>query len=247
MLSRLVRLTFTALLVLLPVATSAAQSTDDPDRLYVDREQLANGLRAAAIWEERLAAGENRFESAWKLARATYWLGGHVPENDRRAHYERGVAAGMIAAEVEPMRPEGHFWLAANMGAMAESFGLGAGLRYRGPIKDELETVLRIDPAYEGGAADRALGRWYFRVPGFFGGSHQKSVEHLQASLTYKSDSTATLFFLAETLLEMKRTEDARTALDSVLAAPSDPDWIPEDRDFKAKATELLKKLPPPK
>ncbi|MEQ1759235.1 MAG: TRAP transporter TatT component family protein [Vicinamibacterales bacterium] len=234
-------------LLALQAVTPAAQSAEDPDRLYADREHLVSGLRAAAIWEERLADGDNGFESGWKLARACYWLGGHVPENERRAHYERGIAAAMKALELEPMRPEGHFWVAANMGAMAESFGLRAGIRYRGPIKDELETVLRLDPAYEGGSADRALGRWYFRVPGLFGGSNEKSVEHLQAALKYKPESTATHFFLAETLLEMKRTEEARAALETVIAVPSDPDWIPEDRDFKHKAAELLKTLPPPR
>lgn len=43
--------------------------------------------------------------------------------------------------------PEGHFWLAANMGTLAESFGLRAGLRYRGAVKRELEMVLSIDPS----------------------------------------------------------------------------------------------------
>ncbi len=57
------------------------------------------------------------------------------------------------------------------MGALAESFGLRQGLKYRGAIKDELLTVLRLDPAFQEGSADRALGRWYYKVPGLFGGS----------------------------------------------------------------------------
>ena len=67
-------------------------------------------------------------------------------------------------------------WLAANMGALAESFGLRQGLKYRGAIKDELLAVLRIDPAFQQGSADRALGRWYFKVPGLFGGSNRRSI-----------------------------------------------------------------------
>ena len=57
------------------------------------------------------------------------------------------------------------------MGALAESFGLRQGLKYRGDIKDALLTVLKLDPAFQQGSADRALGRWYFKVPGLFGGS----------------------------------------------------------------------------
>jgi hypothetical protein len=51
------------------------------------------------------------------------------------------------------------------MGALAESFGMRQGLKYRGPIKDALETVLRLDPGYLQGIRDRALGRWYYKVP----------------------------------------------------------------------------------
>ena len=47
--------------------------------------------------------------------------------------------------------------MAANMGALAESFGLRQGIKYRGAIKDALLTVLKIDPAFQEGSADRAL------------------------------------------------------------------------------------------
>ena len=90
----------------------------------------------------------SNFEAAWKLARADYWLGGHAPEAERRGFLERGIDAGRKAAALQPNRPEGHFWMAANMGALAESFGLRQGLKYRKPIKEALETVLRLDPAF---------------------------------------------------------------------------------------------------
>ena len=134
--------------------------------------------------------------------------------------------------------------MAANMGALAESFGLRAGLRYRGAIKEQLETVLRLDPAYQQGSANRALGRWYMKVPGLFGGSDEEAVEHLRRSLDYDPDSTASLFFLAETFVEMDRIGEARVALQQVLDAPINPDWGPEDREFKQKARALLERLP---
>ena len=37
---------------------------------------------------------------------------------------ERGITAGEAAIRLGPDRPEGHYWLAADMGALAESFGL---------------------------------------------------------------------------------------------------------------------------
>ena len=172
-----------------------------------------------------------------------YWLGNHEPDEDaRRRALESGIAAARQAAGIGPGRPEGHFWMAANMGTLAESFGLRQGLRYRGQIKDALETVLRIDPAFQKGSADRALGRWYYKVPGLFGGSKKKSEEHLRKSLTYDGDSTVSHFFLAETLFELDRDAEAREELKKVLAAPYDPEWEPEDREYKQKVAERLKK-----
>jgi hypothetical protein len=77
---------------------------------------------------------------------------------------DRMTASTISSTNVEEMWPgpnrdwfSAHFWLAANMGTLAESFGEGL--------------------------ADRALGRWYFRVPALFGGSKKKAVEHLQRAL----------------------------------------------------------------
>jgi tetratricopeptide (TPR) repeat protein len=215
-------------------------TAEDPDLLYADRTNLASAQRAAALWEERLGRDPMSFESAWKLARAHYWLGGHAAIDVRRKQYERGIEAGKRAISIGPRRPEGHFWMAANMGALAESYGLRAGLKYRGAIKDALETVLEIDPAFQHGSADRALGRWYQKVPGLFGGSRTKSVEHLRRSLTYNPNSTASHYFLAETLFDMNQRAEARAELQKVLDAPIDPEWAPEDREFKEKAKARL-------
>lgn len=226
------------------LALFAAQAqVPDPDALYRQREDLTSAKRAADIWDGRLRANPQDFEAAWKLSRANYWFGGHAPQKERKAYFEAGITAGRAAVAAQPNRPEGHFWIAANMGALAESFGLRQGLKYRGDIRDELMIVLKLDPGFQQGSADRALGRWYFKVPGLFGGSKKKSEEHLRRSLTYNPDSTASRYFLAETLLDMDRKSAAMAELQRVLDAPLDPEWAPEDKEFKAQAQRLLTTL----
>ena len=150
--------------------SAAAQPAPSADALYEDRANIGSARQAADLWAADLAreapAPPSAFEAAWKLARADYWLGGHAPENERRKYLEQGIEASRKAMALQPNRPEGHFWLAANMGTLAESFGMRQGLKYRKPIKEELELVLKMDPAFMQGSADRALGRWYFKVPG---------------------------------------------------------------------------------
>jgi hypothetical protein len=234
--------------VFAPFVALTAQSPNggapaSADALYARRDDLASARQAEAVWQQQLARDARDFESAWKLARARYWLGGHAPQAERKAFLEAGIAAGRTAASINPGRPEGHFWIAANMGALAESFGLRQGLKYRGEIKNSLLRVLAIDPAFQQGSADRALGRWYFKVPALFGGSKKKSEEHLRRSLAHGPFNTVSHFFLAETLLGMDRRAEAMQELQKVIDAPHDPDWAPEDRQYKAMAQRLLQTL----
>ena len=164
-----------------PLAT-AASAPSNPDALYAAREDLAERTacrghlgRAAETESPRL----RRRRGSWREP-AT----GLADTRPRPSASSSSRTASRPAARRWPssrITPEGHFWIAANMGALAESFGMRQGLKYRGTIKDELLTVLKLDPAFQEGSADRALGRWYYKVPGLFGGSKQKSEEHLRA------------------------------------------------------------------
>jgi tetratricopeptide (TPR) repeat protein len=226
------------------ICAAGAQATDalEADRLYADRANLASAQRVADIWSTILSREPRSFEAAWKIARVDYWLGGHGTESERRAHLEAGIIAGRKASEIEPKKPEGHFWTAADMGALAESFGRRQGLKYRKPIKEALETVLRLDPAFMDGSADRALGRWYFKVPRLFGGDRKLSEAHLRKSLLYNPDSTVSHFFLGELLDDEGRKDEARAEFQRVIDAPLNTDWTPEDREFKEKARRALRR-----
>jgi tetratricopeptide (TPR) repeat protein len=212
----------------------------NPDELYKRREDLASATRAASLWS---AAAATDFEAAWKLARAGYWLGTHLPEAERRAALERGVSAGEAAVGLRPDRPEGHFWLAANMGVLAESYGLSQGLKYRSRIKSELEKSMAIDPLWSQASAETALGQWYMKVPRLFGGSRAKAEERFRRVLERFPQSKNALLFLAEVASAQGRTAEARGLLERLIETPIESDWAPEDRDLKRKAADRLASL----
>lgn len=230
------------LLVLLLIAAPLLAAEPDPDALYQQRTDLARARQALEIWESRFKANPRDFESAWKIARTTYWIGPHEQGDAGRKTLERGIAAGKQAAMIAPDRPQGHFWMAANMGALAESYGSRQGLKYRGAIKDALERVAQIDPAFQKGSAYSALGRWYHMVPGLFGGSESKSEEYLRKALTYDPEGILPHFYLAETLFERDKDAEGIEELKKVIAAPRNPDFDPEDREFQGKAAAELAK-----
>ncbi|HEV3141599.1 MAG TPA: TRAP transporter TatT component family protein [Vicinamibacterales bacterium] len=215
-------------------------AADDPDRLYRDRADLPSARRAADLWATRAAT---EFDAAWKLSRVCYWLGTRAPEAERRTALERGIAAGDGAVRLAAGRPEGHFWLAANMGTLADTFGVVQGLRYRGRIRNELEQVIRIDSTWQNGSADAALGQWYFEVPRLLGGSRAKAEAHLRRALAIDATSLVALSVLADVVAADGRRDEARALLRRVVDAPVDPDWAPEDAEYKAKAAQRLRDL----
>jgi tetratricopeptide (TPR) repeat protein len=224
--------------------SAAAARGQDADALYANRAVLADAKKAAAIWEARIDADPKDFEAAWKRARAGYWIGGHEKEQSERDRaYEQAMAAARVAIAARPNAPEGHFWLAANMGGYAEDHGIRGGLKYRGDIRASLEKTLALDPAFLQGSADRALGRWYYKVPGLFGGSKRKSEEHLRKALTYNPRSIISHIFLAETLEALDRKDEAIAELKQVIDLAPDPDWLPEDTEFKQQARAMLQRL----
>ncbi len=224
--------------LLLSAGTVQAQ---DADALYANRAVLADAQRAAAIWQARIDRDPKDFEAAWKRARAGYWIGGHEQAQAARDRgFEQGMAAARGAIAARANAPDGHFWLAANMAGYAQDHGIRGGLKYRGDIRASLEKTLAIDPAFLQGSADRALGRWYYRVPGLFGGNKKKSEEHLRKALTYNPRSIITHIFLAETLEALDRKEEAIAELKKVLELAPDPEWLPEDTEFKQQAKTML-------
>ena len=145
-----------------------------------------------------------------------------------------------LAIAARPNAPDGHFWLAANMAGYAQDHGIRGGLKYRGDIRDSLEKTLSLDPAFLQGSADRALGRWYFKVPGLFGGSKKKvgrapaqgadvqPTQHHLAHLSRRDARGARSQGGSDRGIE----EGARSVTGSGLA--------PEDTEFKQQAKTML-------
>ena len=143
-------------------------------------------------------------------ARGTGWAGTRPRLSERRCSKQESRRAGplsrsspIVPRAISGLRPT---WARSpSRSARARASSIAATSRTSSCSSS------RLDPAFQQGSADRALGRWYFKVPGLFGGSNKKSEEHLRKSLTYNPNSSSSHFFLAETLIDMGRT--ARSAI----------------------------------
>lgn len=237
--------TIAAALILFPLAMLAWGQTESlvgqGDRLYEQRGDLAKAQEALDKYREALIKGEDPYGTYWRMARVEYWIGDHTPnKTEKKRIFEQGIYHAKKAVQADPNKPEGHYWLGICYGVYGEARGVLKSLSLVKPIKQEMNAVLAIDPAYDDGGPDRVLGRVYHELPGFAGGSKKKSLEHLLKSKELGPRVGLTRIYLADTYLSLDDVVKAREELEFVLAMEPDPKIIPETMDEKEMARKKL-------
>src|SRR5687767_10813747 len=99
----------------------ANKAIADSEILFKQREDL-DKLRAAIKMVAAVRDPDNRnYQIEWTFAKYNYFLGKFTPDADEAEEsLEAGRDSAKIASRVEPQKPEGHFWYAANLGEMAK-------------------------------------------------------------------------------------------------------------------------------
>ncbi len=219
----------------------ASELMQQADALYAEMQDMATAEEALALYRKALIAAEDKYEAYWKISRIMYFIGEHMEEkNDRKNTFAQAVYHAEKAVALQPERPDGYYWRGVNNGKYGETRGVLKSLSLVKPIKNDMNKVIELDRSYEDGGPDRVLGRVYFKLPGFAGGSKDKSREHLEMSKEFGPQDALTRIYLAETLMEQDEVDAARAELDYVLGLLDDPRWVTGVNENKEMARELL-------
>ena len=214
------------------------------DDYYLGRSNPSNLDQAVRLLRQEVADNPNNYEAWWRIARSEAHLGGDLDPKDEKgqvAAFQAGVDAGRRAVALQPMRVEGHFWLGANYGLLAEAEGWFKGLRLLDTIRREMEAVVRLDPDYEEAAGERTLARIYYRAPFFKGGDKQHSIELLKDCLKRFPHDSFALLYLADDYLAVGRKAEARGLFEQILNLCPDPIYGPELAGNQAEARDRLR------
>ena len=224
-------------------AKAAADRIAEADTLYAGREDLNKARVAVAALRQARTADYGNYDAAWKLARAAFYVGDHTDNNSEREDmFREGIEAGKAAVTLQPNKADGHFWLGANYGGEASNSTL-ASLSSVQDIKNELETVLKIDESYQGYSAYLGLGRLYLQAPKVMGGDTSKAIQYLEKGVKLSPNNTLMRFHLAEAYVEANRDGEAKKEIQTILSTTPDPKYAPEHKDAVAKAQKLLQKI----
>ena len=180
-----------------------------------------------------------------RLARACFILGDLAPLSERGRCYEKGLAYADKLLAQEPNGVAGHYWKAMNLSGLADVGTRMQGFKLLPKIMDELKRVLALDETYDDAGAHRVIGRIYFEAPSWpiSVGDKQKSLTHLTTAVRLAPKNSTNHLYLAETMLDMEKKDQAREELQKVLQEGQHaltPKDLVEDRQ---EAQRLLKEM----
>lgn len=224
-------------------AKIAADRIAEAEKLWEGREELPRARVAVAALRQARTADYANYEAAWKLARASFYVGDHTDDDDERDDmFREGREAGKSAVKLQPDKPEGHFWLGANYGGAAAHSTI-ANLSSFTDIKTEMDAVLKIDESFQGYSAYLGLGRLYLQAPRVFGGDTLKAIEYLEKGVKLSPNNSLMRFHLAEAYESNNRDAEAKKQLEALTALTPDPKFMAEHKDALAKGKKLLEKI----
>jgi len=215
------------------------------DDFYLGRQNSQNVREGLQVLRERVAQNPSDYEAWWRISKFNCYLARQAAKPQKLKLLDEAVDAGKRAVTLAPNRVEGHFWLGANMGLTAEERGFVKALMLVDTIRQEMETVVRIDPDYEQAAGMRTLGRLDFRTPFFKGGSKRRSVELLENCLQRYPENSLTMLYLADSYMSVGLRDKARKQLENILSLCPDPLYTPELAENQAQARTMLAKFFP--
>lgn len=167
---------FVVLMFSLPLIASES-ALKRADRIFSQRSDAARAREALGLYRE-LAKGESpSTDVLWRLSMACQYLGMRVETDTelRRDLFTEGSEAAKSALNNNPECVPCHFWYAVNRALYADNVGVLKMLFSVGEIQYHLEQAASRDPSYALGGPYRVLGVIQQRLPGIFGGSHDRA------------------------------------------------------------------------
>jgi tetratricopeptide (TPR) repeat protein len=190
-------------------------------------------LRAAADMPQRADALERAIDAAERglLASSAAFS----------ATVKRGVSIEEAVKSVEADKMEALAGYGTSLAHYGADKGFTALLMYRGRLVAAMQRVLEVAPSTSHAAADRELGAFFARVPGFAGGDLGRAREHFDKALALAPEALATKLRYAETYaIEAKNRELFARLLAEIKAADAgEPELAPDNLLVKRRADLL--------
>ncbi len=211
--------------------------------LYETRHlDAANLDKSASILEGIVKSGAKNARALYELSKVCFFLGDRAEEKDEKLDlFYKGRDYGEESIKLNEESPEAHFWYMVNVGRVGQTKGVLNSLVLVPTVREEIETVLELDPKHTGALDAQAM--LYYELPGLLGGNLNKSIEALNKGIALDSNYTLLYVDMAKVYIKKKDYEKARWYLNRAVQIVTPTHEADHVLDDKPEALELLAKI----
>ena len=208
--------------------------------------QAATSLFDQGKWQEAAAAAValNSSDGFALAAEATTAGSALVPDNQKKALFEKAQGYAKQAIAKDKNNAEAYFEMARAQGRLAQFSGILQSLGLAGDMKKNLDMAIKLDPKLTG--AYVALGLWNANLvaKGFIavrasGADKAQIVPNFEKAISLEPDVAIHRLEYANALILQGRKADAATQLQKAVSIPANTFW--EKRDLEAAKATLAK------
>ena len=166
----------------------------------------------------RFQSNTNDAEAAWQFGRACFDRADFARNDEERESIaNEGIAACRQLLERDPKSEPGHYYLAMNLGQLAQTKTLGA-LKLVQEMEREFKTSRDLDPKWDYAGPDRNLGLLYLEAPGWPAslGSKSNARRHLERCVELAPNYPENRLCLLEALLKWKDKKNALREINAI-------------------------------
>lgn len=179
----------------------------------------------------------NDYERQWRTAYYYQFLGDNGVKKQRLKYFEKGLRFADRAVKENGQGVEGHLWRGVLLGCIGLEKGVLKSLSIVKPMRDELETAIRIDS--KNAMAHYTLSQLYWKVPGkpISIGDKKKALDEASLSIKYDPDNLMYLFNYGKIAVDYKDNATVKTVFKKILDMPGEYGY------YKTEAQKELDKV----
>jgi hypothetical protein len=204
----------------------------------IEKGGIDNSKKALDLCLEEVSKDPNSYKANWMSAMACREFGNDTKKLEGpgweavcKEYGKKGMGYAEKAIELDPKKPEGHYWYGMCVGIYSDGVSILTALKegLKDKTQTSFETAYKIDKMYEKGGPIIALGRFWQVLPWPLS-DKDKSLEYyreFQKTKYYKNPKTVEFnVYFAELLMEDSKTkEEAKTLLEEVPKISGDKYW----------------------
>jgi len=186
--------------------------------IYLKYHEDSNNLfRSIDILREILRENPNDIKALILTSRIwlTYGFASAPIKEERIKAFKNGKEVGKKAVESDPKNPDAHFYYVANLSSLGYAQGIINSLFMLPHVRNEVETILELDPNHVYGTAMQGTMLTY--LPSILGGDLKLGEIYLRRAANLEPHTTSTKIYLGINLKRQKRYDEALKVFEEIM------------------------------